>query len=211
MRGMGIGRWRPARAPCCRSWGLRFRQFAGLIHPQDDLSEYNSSHVHDQGEAESDNDPVLPPRAPPRTMMRPESRASNMNVFSWLVTYVFSFGVATDPDRLSIRFFPCNRGSIGSGMPFGKAGGVPARGLRYAATGATVRCRKQAPQGRTCQRTETPAVLGLDMGGTHTDAVLLRGGTLLASSKFHQPSGFAGFTREACTRCSSRERRFRRT
>lgn len=29
----------------------------------------------------------------------------------------------------------------------------------------------------------TPAVLGLDMGGTHTDAVLLRGGTLLASVK----------------------------
>lgn len=28
-----------------------------------------------------------------------------------------------------------------------------------------------------------PAVLGLDMGGTHTDAVLLRGGTLLASVK----------------------------
>ena len=30
---------------------------------------------------------------------------------------------------------------------------------------------------------KTPAVLGLDMGGTHTDAVLLRGGTLLASVK----------------------------
>ena len=30
---------------------------------------------------------------------------------------------------------------------------------------------------------KNPAVLGLDMGGTHTDAVLLRGGTLLASVK----------------------------
>ena len=30
---------------------------------------------------------------------------------------------------------------------------------------------------------KTPVVLGLDMGGTHTDAVLLRGGTLLASVK----------------------------
>ena len=30
---------------------------------------------------------------------------------------------------------------------------------------------------------KAPVVLGLDMGGTHTDAVLLRGGTLVASVK----------------------------
>lgn len=33
------------------------------------------------------------------------------------------------------------------------------------------------------QEGKSPVVLGLDMGGTHTDAVLLRGGALIASVK----------------------------
>ena len=33
------------------------------------------------------------------------------------------------------------------------------------------------------QEGKSPVVLGLDMGGTHTDAVLLRGGVLIASVK----------------------------
>ena len=86
--------------------GFAFRQFAGLIHPQDDFVGIPiAPHVHDQGEAESDNDPRLAAQSASENDDEAGKQASSMNVFSWLVTYVFSFGVATDPDRLSIRFF----------------------------------------------------------------------------------------------------------
>lgn len=52
--------------------------------------------------------------------------------------------------------------------------------------------------------------LGWMVGGTPPDAVLLRGGTLLASVVPHQPSGFAGFTRGPA-RAVRVGRRFRRT
>ena len=83
-----------------------------------------------------------------------------MNVFSWLVTYVFSFGVATDPGSVvdPVLFLVIGE-SIGSGMPFGKGGrGFPAPGFCVTLpTGATVRCRKQAPQEAVrVKRTENP-------------------------------------------------------
>ena len=110
-----------------------------------------------------------------------------MNVFSWLVTYVFSFGVATDPGSVvdPVLFLVIGE-SIGSGMPFGKGGrGFPAPGFCVTLpTGArSVAGNRRLRRPYVSKERKTPAVLGLDMGGTHTDAVLLRGGTLLASVK----------------------------
>ena len=71
-------------------------------------------------------------------------------------------------------------------MPFGKGGrGFPAPGFCVTLpTGArSVAGNRRLRRPYVSKERKTPAVLGLDMGGTHTDAVLLRGGTLLASVK----------------------------
>ena len=67
-----------------------------------------------------------------------------------------------------------------------RAGGVSLRrgfALRCRRARRSVAGNRRLRRPYVSKERKTPAVLGLDMGGTHTDAVLLRGGTLLASVK----------------------------
>ena len=198
--------------------GFAFRQFAGLIHPQDDFVGIPiAPHVHDQGEAESDNDPRLAAQSASENDDEAGKQGKQHECLQ-LAGHVRILLWCCDRSRIGCRSgsFPCNRGKyrVGDAVWQGRAGFPCAGVLRYAADGRDGPLPETgASGGRTCQKNGKPRPCS---GWIWAERIPTP--CCCAAERCSRPSKFPPTIRicwfpheRPCTRCSSRERRFRRT